>query len=89
MQTEEPYTIVIGRIHTSVKLMGNEEVKRVEFYFDGKLIGFSDASPYEYVYNNIAFFKHSIKAVAVANNSDICKMDVIVFNFLPPGPPHG
>ena len=89
MQIEEPYTIVIGRIHTSVKLMGNEEVKRVEFYFDGKLIGFSDASPYEYVYNNIAFFKHSIKAVAVANNSDICKMDVIVFNFLPPGPPHG
>lgn len=36
----------------------------------------------------IAFFKHEIKAVAIGNERDICRMNVFVMNFLPPGPPH-
>ncbi len=89
MTTEKHYAIIIGRIYAQANVISNEEARRVEFYFDGKLDGFCNTSPYEYVYKDIAFFKHSIKAVAVTGNgNDICRMEVLVFNPLPPGPPH-
>lgn len=80
--------IVIGRINALVVPLENEELGRVEFYFDGKLKGFKYELPCEYEYKDRAFFKHEIKAVAIGNERDICRMNVFVMNFLPPGPPH-
>ena len=80
--------IVIGRINALVVPLENEELRRVEFYFDGKLKGFKYELPCEYEYRDRAFFKHEIKAVAIGNERDICRMNVFVMNFLPPGSPH-
>ncbi len=80
--------IVIGRINALVVPLENEELRRVEFYFDGKLKGFKYELPCEYEYRDRAFFKHEIKAVAIGNERDICRINVFVMNFLPPGPPH-
>lgn len=87
LSIEEHYAIIFGRIYARVGVEGY--AKRVEFYFDGRIKGFCDAPPYEYIYRDIAFLKHDIKAVAVSNNSnDMSKIEIIVFNFLPAGPPH-
>ncbi|RLF47146.1 MAG: hypothetical protein DRN29_03320 [Thermoplasmata archaeon] len=88
LRINKPYPIIIGRIHALAE--ATEKIKRVEFYFDGELKGFSYDKPYEYVYTNKAFFSHEIKARGIGeNSSDICRMKVRVFNLLPPGPPHG
>lgn len=80
--------IVVGRIYALVIPLECEELKRVEFYFDGELKGFCYELPCEYEYRNRAFFKHEIKAIAVGNERDICRMNVFVINFLPTRLPH-
>ncbi len=82
----KPYSIIIGKVYALVKEIGNEKIERIEFYLDGKLRGFSYNEPYEYVYKDIAFFKHEIKAVAISRNKDICRLDLFIFNFLPSKP---
>lgn len=87
LSIEEHYAIIFGRIYAKAGIEGY--AKRVEFYFDGRIKGFCNSPPYEYVYKDIAFLKHDIKVVAVSNKSnDMSKIEIMVFNFLPPGPPH-
>ncbi|HEC76030.1 MAG TPA: Zn-dependent exopeptidase M28 [Thermoplasmatales archaeon] len=88
LSIEEHYAIIFGRILARARVDG-EHIKRVEFYFDGKIKGFCENPPYEYTYKNMAFLKHNIKAVVVSNkSSDMSKIEIIVFNFLPAGAPH-
>jgi len=90
IEISKAFPIIIGRIHSEVLIDGNGGIKRVEFYFDGELKGFSYSAPHVYNYTNRAFFTHEIKARAVGEiSSDICRIKVRVFNILPPGPPHG
>ncbi len=77
------HTIIFGRIHASVDILGMEKVERVEFYFDGELRGVVEEKPYDFMYGKIAFFKHTIKALAIGEENDMNEIDVMVFNILP------
>jgi hypothetical protein len=84
MELESYNTIVFGKIHAKAKIMTEENIKRVEFYFDGELRGVDDEAPFEYTYGKIAAFNHIIKAIAYGEGSeDINEIELTVFNFLP------
>ena len=86
---KEHHAVIFGRVYAIADVISNEEIRRVEFYFDGEVDGFCNSKPYSHIYDNIALFSHSIKVVAVSENAlDMSKIDIIMFNLLPPGPPH-
>lgn len=86
---QDHHSLILGRIHASAACTSSEHIKRVEFYFDGEVDGFYSSPPYAHRYDSIAFFEHSLKAVALSDSdSDISTLTVVVFNMLPPGPPH-
>lgn len=87
LTTNKPYPIIFGRTYARINVMG--KAKRVEFFIDDELKCIDENSPYECIYKDILFFKHKLKAIAVSiNGTDICRMNAIIFNILPPGPPH-
>ena len=83
-------TIVFGKIYAKVEITSDKEINRVEYYFDGELDHIEKEEPYEHVYDNIAFFSHSIKAMVYTSDgkSDMNKIYVKVFNIFREPPPH-
>jgi len=83
-------TIILGKIYAKAEVKSNEEINRVEFYFDGEIDHIEEEEPYEHVYDNIAFFSHSIKTMVYTSDGkyDMNKIYVKVFNVFREPPPH-
>jgi parallel beta-helix repeat protein len=81
-------TIIIGKITITVD--ANDEgspqsgMKEVEFYIDGNLMNNDSVTPYECLWDETAFFKHTItiKAYDKVGNVAIEEMGVWIFNLV-------
>jgi len=56
---KEHHAVIFGRVYAIADVISNEEIRRVEFYFDGEVDGFCNSKPYSHIYDNIALFSHS------------------------------
>ncbi len=73
-------TLIIGKIAVEAKAYRN--VSKIEFYIDN-LLKFTDSEyPYEWTWNEIAFFNHEIKVVAYDERGNVSedKLNVMIFN---------
>jgi len=60
-----PQPIIIGRITVEVNAVQDElGIDRVDFYVDDELQAIDTTTPYEWIWSNRMFFKHTITAVA-------------------------
>jgi PKD repeat protein len=75
-------TIIIGKITIKVNATDASGIDRVEFYIDNESKNNDTATPYEWEWDEMAFFGHSIKVVAYdkAGNTASDEIDVIIFN---------
>lgn len=76
-------TIIIGDIEIEVEASDESGINRVDFYVDNTLKETDTAAPYSWRWDEIAFFKHSIKVVAYDNagNYADAERNVWIFNF--------
>jgi parallel beta-helix repeat protein len=72
-------SIIIGKITIATRVAGFE---KVEFYIDGNLKNMDTSEPYEWLWDENAFFRHTIKVVAydIAGNADSDEQVVWIFN---------
>jgi hypothetical protein len=83
-------TIIIGQITIdSTATDATSGIDRVEFYIDGILKNTDPDEPYEWLWDETVFFKHSIKVMAydkAGNSAASDEMSVCIFNIacLPP-----
>ena len=76
-------TVIIGKINFVIEAKDKESgINRVELYLDGRLIAELKTYPYEYLFDEFAFFKHEIEARAFDNwgNSNSQKIEAMIFN---------
>ena len=57
-------TVIVGKITIEANVYSSNDVDRVEFYIDDELRYVDDGSPYEWLWNEFAFGRHEIKAIA-------------------------
>jgi hypothetical protein len=78
-----PLTIVIGPITIEVEAHDEESgMDRAEFYIDDELRYTDYEEPYEWLWDETVFERHTIKVIAYDNagNSGSDEIDVIIFN---------
>ena len=77
-----PCTLIIGSITVQVNAYDNESgISRVEFYIDD-MLKFNDLSkPYEWVWHKVAFFRHTIKAIAYDKAGNKASDEIKVWKF--------
>ena len=76
-------TMIIGKIEIEVDAFDNESgIDRVEFYIDNVLKETLTSEPYSWMWDEMTFFKHTIKVIAYdkAGNTASDEIDVIIFN---------
>lgn len=76
-------TVIVGKITTEISAYDTlSGVSRVELYVDGLLKTTLVAEPYQWVWDEFAFFGHELKAVAYDNigNSADKTVNVTIFN---------
>jgi hypothetical protein len=73
-------TVIFGNI--TVETSGSSTIEWVDFYVDDWLIASDATYPYEYTWDEKAFFAHTIKVVAhdVDGNTAGDAIDVLIFN---------
>lgn len=76
-------TIIFGKIN--IEANASDEIsgiKKVEFYIDGELKHVDNETPYEWLWDEAAFLKHTIKVKAYNNagNFAVSEMNVWIFN---------
>ena len=78
--TDSP--IIFGKITVKADATDDSGIKKVEFYIDDNLKETIEKEPFEWLWNETAFFKHSIKVIAYdkAGNTASDEIDVIIFN---------
>ncbi len=74
-------TIIIGKIDIEVDSY-DEDIEKVEFYIDEKLIGVDEKAPFEIVLDERTFWKHKIKAKACYHDKTTFtdEIKVLIFN---------
>jgi parallel beta-helix repeat protein len=83
MPTITGNTIIIGKITVTVDAQDKASgIDKVEFYIDDVLKNVDDDAPYQWEWDEPAFFKHILKAVAYDNagNHASDQMDIMIFN---------
>jgi arabinogalactan endo-1,4-beta-galactosidase len=75
-------TKVIGEITIESKVYSISGIDRVEFYVDDELKYVDKKPPYEWLWDEKAFGRHTLKAVAYdkSHGSDSDEIEVIIFN---------
>jgi hypothetical protein len=74
-------TIIIGDIDIEVEATDLCGVDRVEFYIDDQKMGTDTTEPYSFAWTQNAFFKHTIKAVAIDTSSNEAETELTVSKF--------
>ncbi|KAA0012294.1 MAG: hypothetical protein FE041_03795 [Thermoplasmata archaeon] len=77
------FTIIIGSITVKADAYDGETgISTVEFYVDDELKSTDSSQPYEWLWDETAFLKHRIKAVAkgFAGNTASIEKEVWIFN---------
>jgi outer membrane protein assembly factor BamB len=80
--TRSGNTIIIGKISIEVNAFHEENVNKIEFYLDDRLVETDNAAPFKMTIDETAFWKHTIKAKAYYEDetTPTDEMDVIIFN---------
>lgn len=76
-------TIIIGKITMKMNAIDNSSgISKVEIYIDNELKKVFKNKPYEWLWDEKAFFRHKIKVVAYDNSANTAEKDmtVIIFN---------
>ncbi len=74
--------IIIGAIDIDVQATDAESgMKQVEFYIDNVLKSTDTTSPYSWTWSTMAFFSHTIKAVACDNAGNTATDEITVWKF--------
>jgi hypothetical protein len=74
-------TFIIGDIDIQVEAIDPSGINKVEFYVDGQLMETISDSPYHWTWTQNAFFKHTIKVVAVDNFENEAEDEIMVWKF--------
>ena len=56
-------------------------VHRLEFYVDDKKMGIDTTAPYTFAWTQNAFFKHTLKAVAIDTSGNEAETELTVSKF--------
>jgi len=73
---------IIGKIDIVVNVSDSDSgVNRVEFFIDNELKANISSSPYSWIWDNIAFFKHTIIVTAYDNAGNHNSAEIIVSKF--------
>ena len=76
----EPF--VIGKITITIAATDNDSgINRVEFYIDDKLKYNDTAEPYNWTWNERAFFRHTIKVIVYDNAGNSANDELLVWKF--------
>jgi len=77
-------TMVLGQTLARAQIYTQEDISRVEFYFDGRLRGIAEGQPYEHTYTKLSLFNHVVTAVAHGRQSqDSNELTVAMYNLAP------
>jgi len=69
--TTAPLTIIVGKIMVNTKINGvSGAIERVEFYIDNQKTGTALQEPYTWLWEDPAFFTHTLKVTATYNGGD-------------------
>jgi parallel beta-helix repeat protein len=74
-------TLIIGHINITVIAFDESGIDRVEFYIDGKLKSTITSPPYYWMWKEIKFFKHTIKAIAFNSTGNYKSDEITVWKF--------
>ena len=74
--------LILGPITIEVDASQDEYgINRVEFYIDNEKKYTDDTEPYSWTWDTLAFFKHTIKVVAVDNTENSANVEITVMKF--------
>ena len=76
--------IIIGEITVDVTATDDETgIKKTEFYIDNHLKATVNSEPYEWLWDETVFGKHTLKVIAYDNDGNIVgdEMNTWIFNF--------
>ncbi|MHC1625290.1 MAG: Ig-like domain-containing protein [Methermicoccaceae archaeon] len=74
--------ICVGKITVEADAYDNQSgVNKVEFYLDGTLQTTDTTMPYSWTWKGVAFFKHTIKAVAYDNAGNTASDEITIWRF--------
>jgi PKD repeat protein len=74
--------LIFGSITIEVEASQDEYgISRVEFYIDNEIKYTDDTEPYSWTWDTLAFFKHTIKVVAVDNTENSANIEITVIKF--------
>lgn len=77
-----PITLVVGKITIEAEAFDNESgIDKVEFYVDDELKNTDHEAPYEWLWDETIFFRHTIKAVAYNNFGNTASDEQVVWIF--------
>ena len=74
-------TLLIGETTIDVNATDVSGIDRVEFYLDGKIVATDTTAPYNWTWNNFAFFRHTLKVVAVDNYDNSATNEMTIWKF--------
>jgi hypothetical protein len=74
-------TLIIGDIDIEVNAVDFSGIDRVEFYIDNEHVETVTTAPYNWMWNETAFFRHTIKAVAIDNYENDAEQEITVWKF--------
>jgi hypothetical protein len=74
-------TLIIGHINITVIAFDESGIDRVEFYIDDKLKSTITSPPYYWMWKEIKFFKHTIKAIAFNSTGNYKSDEITVWKF--------
>jgi predicted acyl esterase len=76
-------TIILGNINIAINTDMEYGIEKVEFYIDDEIKITDDESPYEWLWDETKFGKHTIKTVAYARSGKTIErnLQVLIFNF--------
>ena len=74
-------TLIIGKITVDVYAFNEENVDRIEFYLDGRLIAIDKQAPFEILLDETAIWKHKLEIYAIYKECIVKEeMILIIFN---------
>lgn len=74
-------TLIIGDIDIAVDAEDPSGIDRVEFYVDDQQMGTDTTAPYNWTWTQNAFFRHTVRVVAVDNFDNEAENNMIVRKF--------
>jgi hypothetical protein len=71
--------LIFGNIN--IKTYVSEDINSVEFYIDDILKDIDTEEPYEFIWDDISFFKHKIRVIAENNKGKKAEDEILIWKF--------